>query len=140
MATNESTTSHRKVVQSSDRSFGFVFAAVFAIVALLPLLSGRAPRLWAGAVAVALLVLAFSAPWLLAPLNRFWYRFGLALHHIVNPLIMGLVYFGAVVPTGLVVKLMRKDLLRLARQPDAESYWIRREPPGPDPRSMSKQF
>jgi hypothetical protein len=51
-----------------------------------------------------------------------------------------LVYFGAVVPTALVVKLMRKDLLRLARQPEAESYWIRREPPGPEPRSMSKQF
>ena len=47
---------------------------------------------------------------------------------------------GTVLPTGLVMRAMGKDLLRLKRQPDAESYWIVRAPPGPAPDTMKDQF
>ena len=47
------------------------------------------------------------------PLNFVWYKFGLALHHIVNPVLMGLIYFGAVVPMGLIMQLRGKDALRM---------------------------
>jgi hypothetical protein len=140
MSTHESAVAHSKVKISSDRSFGVVFGVVFALIGLWPLLRDGNPRLWALGLAAAFLLVAFTKPQLLAPLNRLWARFGLLLHHIVNPVIMAFIYFGAVVPTGLVLRAMRKDLLRLKRDSAAKSYWIVREPPGPSSGSMAKQF
>jgi len=83
---------------------------------------------------------ALIAPRRLAPLNRIWLRFGLALSWIVNPVITAVLYYLAFVPTGLIIKLTRQDLLRLKGDAATSSYWVRREPPGPQPESMTKQF
>lgn len=131
---------HRKVKPGSNRSFGAVFAAVFGVLSLWPLWSGGTVRLWAAALALVFAAVAALAPQLLAPLNRVWFLFGRAIHKVVGPIIMAVIYFGAVVPTGLVLKLMGKDPLRLQRDPGATSYWIVREPPGPERGSMSRQF
>jgi Saxitoxin biosynthesis operon protein SxtJ len=129
-----------EVVGSSNRSFGVVFAVVFAIIALLPLFHGGAVRLWSLGVAVAFAVLAFAAPQVLAPLNRLWLKLGLLLHKIVNPIVLGIMFYGVVTPTGLIMRLLGKDLLRLKRDPAAASYWIERTPPGPRPESLGDQF
>jgi hypothetical protein len=39
-----------------------------------------------------------------------------------------------------VLRLRGKDPLRLRLEKDAPSYWIVRQPPGPAPRSMTRQF
>ncbi len=125
---------------SSERSFGIVFAVVFAIIGLWPLTGGGTLRLWAlaaGAVFLAL-ALAWTAP--LRPLNRLWTRLGLLLHVVVNPMVMGLLFFGTVMPIGLFLRLTGKDLLNLKRDPAAASYWIVRQPPGPEPDTMIRQF
>lgn len=124
----------------SDRAFGLVFAVVFAIVAGWPLLGGGAPRWWALAVAAGFLAVALARPALLAPLNRLWTRFGLLLHRVVNPLVMGVMFFLLITPMGLVLRLLGKDPMRLRRDPAAASYWIVREPPGPAPETMKQQF
>ncbi len=129
-----------EVKSSSNRSFGIVFAVVFAIIALWPLTDGGAARVWAAAIAGAFLVIALARPSLLAPLNRVWTVFGLMLHRITNPLIMGLVFYGAVTPTGLIMRALGKDPLRRRLDPGAESYWIDREPPGPAGDTMNHQF
>jgi predicted membrane metal-binding protein len=140
MQTTESIIEHRKVKLGSDRSFGVVFAAVFVVIALIPLLSGRGPLWWSLIVAAAFAAVALVAPGLLAPLNRLWFRFGLLLHRILNPVVMGFIFFGAFLPMGLLVRLLGKDLLRLKRDASAETYWIVRDPPGPSAGSMKKQF
>jgi len=140
MSTNESTVSHRKVTESSDRSFGLVFAAVFGLIGVWPWLFGRELRLWSLAVAALFLAVALLFPRALAPLNFVWKKIGLALHHITNPIIMGLVYFIAIVPIGLIMRARGKDLLRLRFDRAASSYWIVRDPPGPKRGSMAKQF
>ena len=129
-----------QIVVGSDRSFGLVMAGAFA---LLTALNGwHAGRIWpwTAALAVMFLVAALLWPTLLNPLNRIWLKFGLLLHRIVNPVIMALLFYGTVLPTGLVMRAMGKDLLRLKREPDAESYWIVRAPPGPSPDTMKDQF
>jgi hypothetical protein len=130
-----------EIVGSSNRTFGLVFAAVFAIIALWPLVFGTGGlRSWSAAVAAAFAACAFLFPAVLAPLNRLWMRFGLLLHAIVNPVVLAIMYFLVITPTGLLMRLFGKDPLRLSRDPAAATYWIDRKPPGPAPESMRDQF
>jgi hypothetical protein len=126
--------------KSSDRSFGLVFATVFLIIGLWPLLDGRVPRIWSLAAACAFGLTAAFMPWVLRPLNAVWMRFGELLHRIVAPVVMGVVFFTVVVPTGLIMRAFGKDPMRLRHEPEARSYWIERQPPGPAPKTMTKQF
>jgi hypothetical protein len=84
--------------------------------------------------------LAMGTPRLLTPLNRLWTRFGLVLHAVVTPVVMGLLFYLTVVPIGIVMRLAGKDLLALRYDPGAKSYWIERRPPGPAPDTMPRQF
>ena len=129
-----------EVKSSSNRSFGIVFAVVFAIIALWPLMDGGAARVWAAAIAGAFLAISLARPAVLAPLNRAWTAFGSVLHRFTNPLLMGLVFYGAVTPTALIMRALGKDPLRRRFDHDAKSYWIEREPPGPEPGTMKQQF
>jgi len=129
-----------KVVAGSDRSFGLVMAA--ALAAVTSLNAWHLGRLWpwTGGLAALLLAAALLRPAILHPLNMIWLKFGLLLHRVVNPVLMALIFYGTVLPTGLVMRMMGKDLLRLKRQPGADSYWIVRKPPGPSPETMRDQF
>jgi len=140
MTAHESFTRSGPVRGSSDRGFGYVFAAVFAAIALWPFVHGNPLRWWSLALAAVFLAAALAAPSLLAPLNRLWTTFGLLLHKAANPLIMGLVFFTAVTPTALIMRAMGKDPLRRKIDRAAASYWIMREPPGPAPESMERPF
>ncbi len=124
----------------SEKSFGLVFASVFIIISLWPLIHGMPPRWWAIAVSVVFLAAAFFAKPLLKPLNILWFKFGLLLYKIVNPIVMGILYYLTIVPMGLVMKAIGKDPLNRRFNPDATTYWIEREPHGPEPDSMKNQF
>lgn len=128
------------VAPASDRSFGLVFAAVFAIIAAWPLLAGQAPRFWLLGLSSLFVLVAWLVPWLLKPLNIVWARLGELLHRVVTPVIMGIVFFLTVLPTGLIMRALGRDLLRLKRDKCAATYWINRQPPGPAPQSMTRQF
>lgn len=140
MSIHEDFGRHSEVKSSSDRSFGLIFSVVFAVVGLLPLMDGGRLRWWALAIAIILAVIAFAVPQVLAPVNRLWHRFGLLLNRIAAPLAIGLVFYLAVTPTGLIMRALGNDLLRLKRDTSVGSYWIKRDPPGPAPDGMSRQF
>jgi hypothetical protein len=138
--THESLSRDEAVVVGSDRSFGIVMAAALAILALLNGWHSGHLWPWTGGLAGLFLAAALFYPPVLNPLNRLWLKFGLLLHKVVNPIMMALVFFGAVLPTGLVMRALGKDPLRLKRQPEAHTYWIERRPAGPTPESMKDQF
>ena len=129
-----------EVKGSSDRTFGIVFTVLFAVIGLWPLLGGGGVRVWSLALAGGFLALALVRPGVLRPLNRLWMKFGLLLHMIVNPLVMGLLFFVTVTPIGLAMRLVGKDPLGRHFDPAAESYWVLRDPPGPAPETMKNQF
>lgn len=126
--------------RSSNRSVGLVFAAVFAVVGLAPMLRGDSPRGWAILMTVGLLTVALVFPRALGPLARAWLALGLALHAVVGPLVMALVYYTTVTPLGLLLRLAGKDVLRLRLDRAAPTYWIERAPPGPAADTMRRQF
>lgn len=127
--------------QASDRSFGYVFAVVFALIGLFPLWRLDVPRWWSLAIAAGFAVFAALFPHLLHPLNRAWLAFGKLLHRVVSPLVMGAVFFLAVTPTALIMRLRGHDLLLRRWRPDLSSYWIEREEVTlPPSETMKKQF
>jgi len=128
------------VKPSSNRTLGFVFAAFFALIAFAPLLRGHGMRLWACAVAGLFLLAALAAPQILTPFNRGWTALGAVLHALVNPIILGILFYGVFTPFGFLLRRMGKDFLRRKAAPDASSYWIPRDPPGPAPETMLRQF
>jgi hypothetical protein len=101
---------------------------------------GGAAWLATGPLAILFLAAALLRPAALAPVNRLWFRLGLLLHKLVSPLLMALLFYGVVTPTGLLIRMLGKDPLRLLRDPNASSYWIERKPSGPDGASLRNQF
>jgi hypothetical protein len=124
----------------SDRTFGFVFTGAFVVLGVLPVAFGGSLRLWSLVAAAVFLAAALLAPASLAPLNRVWMRLGIVLNRIVNPIVLAIMFFGVVTPTGLLMRLFGRAPLRLRYEPDAPSYWVRRTPPGPPPQSLERQF
>ncbi|MBM4113695.1 MAG: hypothetical protein FJ253_10075 [Phycisphaerae bacterium] len=95
---------------------------------------------WLLAVGAVVFLLAIVAPKLLTPLNRLWTLVAIALHMIVSPVVMFLLWALVMTPMGWLVRLFGKDLLRMRLDPAARSYWILRDPPGPEPSTMRNQF
>lgn len=131
---------HADVEVGSDRSFGLVFSVVFLLVGLYPLIGGDGVRTWSLIVAGIFLLSAFFFSQVLRPLNLLWFRFGMLLARIVNPIVMFIIYALTIVPFGVGSRLMGKDLLRIKLDKAQESYWIEREPPGPKPETLKNQF
>ena len=121
----------------TEKSFGVVFSIVFLIVSLYPLINSESFRIWALVVSIIFFLLAFLAPKILVLPNKLWFKFGLLIGSIVAPIVMAFVYFVTVLPTGLIMRLLGKDLLKQKLDKNAKSYWIERtEPKG----SMKNQF
>ena len=141
-ATLETRGGHDKIKTGSERSFGIVFAVVFAIVGLFPLLhgsEGSGIRAWALIVAAGFLLVAMLRPGLLRPLNMAWHRFGLLLNRVMNPIVMGVLFFAVLAPVGMLRRLFGKNSFPRKPDPEAASYWERPEA-GETPSSMSNQF
>lgn len=133
-------TSGRTQPRTSNRSFGLVFAFAFALLALWPALYGRPARWWCLGVSGAFLLVALVMPSMLGPLNRLWLKLGLLLHKVASPIALAIVFFGVITPMGGVMRLLRKDPLKLRSDPRARSYWVPREPPGPARETFKDQF
>ena len=121
---------------SSNRSFGIVFFVVFLIIALYPLINEEEVRIWSLIISLIFLILGLINSKFLTPLNKLWFKFGLFLGKIVSPLIMGIIFFLVVTPTGFIMRALGKDLLNL-KYNKSQSYWIEKN----DPKSrMKNQF
>lgn len=113
-------------------------AAAFGVVSLLPLRHRLPPRTWALAVAVVFAGVALARPGLLRPLNVAWTQFGLLLNRVTSPVLLALVFFLGVLPTGILMRAFGRDPMRRKRNPSAVSYWIVRPPD--DGSTMTRQF
>ena len=98
---------------SSNRSFGIVFFIVFLFVALYPLTYSGEIRIWSTIISLIFLVLGLLNSRILTPLNKFWFKIGIFLGKIISPLLMGIIFFLVVTPTGLIMRLLGKDVLNL---------------------------
>jgi hypothetical protein len=124
----------------TEKSFGLVFAGFFLLVSLAPLRRHAPVRWWALAVSFLFLLLAFTTPRVLRPLNKLWMQLGRLLGRVTTPIVTALLFFLIFTPAGFVSRMLGKDPLRLSFDRSARTYWRERQPPGPPPQGMSDQF
>ena len=126
-----------KTKMSSNRNFGIVFFFVFLIISLWPVANDNALRIWSIFLAITFLILGLMNSKLLTPLNILWFKFGMFLGFIVAPIVMGIIFFLVITPTGFIMKTMGKDLLNNKYDKKKASYWKNRVKPKS---TMKKQF
>ena len=112
----------------SNRSFGIVFFIVFLIIATYPLINGDELRLWSLITSIVFLFLGLVNSKMLNPLNKLWFKFGIFLGKIISPIVMGVIFFLVVIPIGLLMRLLKKDLLNLKFNNNS-TYWIEKTEP-----------
>ena len=111
------------------RKFGLVLGAAFAALSLLLFL--RDSSFWnvTAAFSALLLVTGLLFPTLLRPLEWLWMKLALVMGIVVTNVLLTLVFLIGVTLTGLVMRMLGKDPLRLKQ--DGKSYWQDVEPDGP---------
>ncbi len=124
-----------KIKKKDNITFGILFFILFLIIGLWPLISSGAIRIWSIILSLIFLIITIIKPNLFTFLNKLWVKFGIILGKIISPIIMSLIFFFVVTPIGMLVKILRKDVMGLKR--GKSSYWINRED---KLQSMKKQF
>ena len=124
-----------KINKKNNITFGILFFFFFLIIGLYPLVSVGVIRIWSVALSLVFLIITIIRPNLFKFLNRSWIQFGIFLGKIISPIVMGLVFFFVVTPIGMLVRILKKDVMGL--KTEASSYWIKREY---KLQSMKKQF
>ena len=125
-----------EINKSSNRSFGIVFFVVFLLVSLYPLINGDSIRYWALLISSIFLILGLLNSNLLTSLNKIWFKFGNLLGKIISPIVLGVIFYFIVTPIGILMRILKKDLLNLKFN-NNKSYWI--EKTGPKSK-MKNQF
>ena len=124
-----------KINKKNNITFGILFFIFFLIIGFFPLISVGIIRIWSVVLSLVFLIMTIIRPNLFTFLNRSWIQFGIFLGKIISPIVMGLVFFFVVTPIGILVRILKKDVMGLKR--GASSYWINRED---KLQSMKKQF
>ena len=124
-----------EVKLGSNKSFGIVFFIFFLIISIYPVLYSEDIRIWSLIISFSFLALGLLNSRLLTPLNKLWFKFGILLGKIISPLVMGIIFYFVVTPTGLILKIFKKDILNLKFN-DNKSYWKTRE----NKSNMKNQF
>ena len=104
---------NKDIKLGSNRSFGIVFFVVFFIISIYPLINDNPIRLWSLILSLIFLILGLINSKILTPLNIIWMKFGMYLGIFISPIVMGIVFFLVVTPIGIIMKILRKDLLNL---------------------------
>ena len=122
--------------KSSSKSFGYLFFGVFLALAVWVYVKNQNLNFWLIGTSLVFLVLTLIKSKLLDVLNDLWIKFGELLGKIVAPIVMSIVFFLIVTPIGLILKIVKKDLLKLKFNND-KSYWVEKDK---TIESMDKQF
>ena len=117
---------NKNIKISSNRSFGLVFFAFFLIISFWPLINDAEIRIWSLIISIIFLLLGLFNSKILTPLNKLWFKFGIILGKFVAPIVMGIVFFLVVTPTGIIMRLTGKNLLGLKKDIKKDTYWIKK--------------
>ena len=112
----------------TNKNFGITFAIFFLIIGAYTWANdNKEISITFLVLAVLFLILGLMNSSFLTPLNKFWMKFGFFLSKIVNPIILIIIYYATIFPTGLLLKLLKKDILNLNIDKQKKSYWVNKK-------------
>jgi len=127
-----------KIANKREREFGIVFFLFFGILSVLPLIRASGVlNYYFFTASLIFLLLAIFLPRLLYLPSRIWFSIGKFVNIFISPLIIFILYVLAIVPTSILLKMLRVDILKLNIDKNAETYWTTRVDPV---NSMKKQY
>ena len=112
--------------KNSNRTFGILFFLVFLVIGIWPILSNEDLRWWSIIISLIFLFLGIINSKILTPFNKIWIKIGELLGRVIAPIVMAIIYFFIITPMSILLKLLRKDLLKIKFSP-VTTYWIKRD-------------
>ena len=82
---------------------------------------------WLWGIGLLFLILGFILPSVLRPVYRIWMLLAYFIGGIVSRVILTVLFYVVLTPTGLVLRLFGKDVLDQRFEKDRESYWIKKD-------------
>ena len=111
------------------RSFGFVLAAGFLVIALWRVLfRDQEPRWWSLAISLTAALAGLLAPGVLRFPYRIWMLLGDCLGWVNSRIILGALFYIVVTPTRAIMAIVGHDPMNRKFDPDAETYRVIRKP------------
>ena len=124
---------------AAGRSFGLTLGIAFGVLTTILWWRERETVATITAVLSILLILAgLVVPTRLGPIERGWMAFARAISKVTTPIFMGIVYYVAIAPIGLAMRVVGRN--PIARSESEKGFWIERKQ-GADARSdLRRQF
>ena len=126
---------------AEGRRFAWTLAAAFAVLGGIAQWRGRELVAVVFAVLAGLLFIAgLVAPSRLGPVERVWMGLARAISRVTTPVLMGIIYFVVLTPTGLLRRALTRRTLSPPRS--ARTFWVDRKPMELEAarRRMERQF
>lgn len=127
----------REVKKKDLKVFSLIWAFIFLVIALAPLVNNEDVKVWSLSVSILFILISLLKPSILTGFYFIWVKIGEFIGGIISKIIMFILYFGLFTPISFILKLIGKDLLNKKVDKDVHTYWIHRKI---QPQSMKNQF
>lgn len=115
------------IQRPSNRKFGFFLSAVFFLLSLIFYINNKITfTFYFIIIGLLIIIIAWTRSEYLLLFNIIWMRLGLFLGMIMNPIVLGLLFFGLFTPVGIIMRMFGRDELRL-KVKRTKSHWVLRK-------------
>jgi hypothetical protein len=122
----------RKIKTKKElRKFGIVMTIAFGILGGILFWKGQFAGNYLLILAAFFLLSGLLSPRILNPIERIWMKVAQIISMVITRIILILTFYLVITPVGLLLRVMRKDLLQMKFEPDRKSYWEMVEEDGP---------
>lgn len=121
------------------RKFGLLIGSILIMIGVVPVLKGKDLNIYMIFIAIPLFLLALLMPRSLSPLYKGWMWIGKILGRINSFLILSIIFYLFVTPTGIIYRMFSVDTRKFTYKSDNNSYWIRRQKSDPK-KDMKRLF
>ncbi len=129
-----------KSTRKDLKKFGITMGIVALIIAAFFFYKENSIYNYFVAVGGVLILLAYVLPVVLKPFQLFWMTLAVVLGFVMTRIILSILFYLILTPTGLIAKLIGKKFMPLEFDKQKESYWEYRELKEYSKSDTEKQF
>lgn len=118
-----------KYIDRSDKAVkktSVTVGAVLLIITFILWYTGKTSFIYFGAAGGLFIILSYIALPVLRPFHKLWMILALTLGWFMSRVILVILFYFVLAPTGIIARLFGKRFLQLKIDKKAESYWEKR--------------